>query len=552
MVNQVKILAVIPARGGSKGIPKKNIRLLSGMPLISYAIKTALKCKEITDVYVTTDSEEIAEVAENYGAQIVERSSELSGDQVTLDPVIYNAVLRAEREKDFKYDYVITMQPTSPLLKPESLSAALEMLEKEKSDCVISVINKPHLSWKRQDGNIVPNYVQRLNRQDLPPNYMETGAFVITKRCMMTEKTRMAGKISVFQVSEDEGIDIDDKNDWILSEALLNRKHIIFRVDGYALLGMGHIYNCITLAYSMIEHEVLLVIQKDSLEGIKKIQETNLPYRVIETEDEIEHIIKEFRPDIWVNDRLNTTEEYMRYIKTLVPRVVTIEDLGDGTRHADAVINALYTDEELSGQNIYSGWRYVCLRDEFQVERPKAFSNEVKNVMVMFGGTDPCNYNRMLYDIILHISDRYPNVRFNFVVGIGYDMEKNKLITVEEKRVYVFPNVQRVTRFMREADLAITSQGRAIFEFASMGVPAIVLSQNEREKKHSFANMRNGFINLGIREGIEPELIENTLDWLIKTQAVRRNMYDLMIKYPLREGLERVKNIIVGRDRGIF
>lgn len=407
-------------------------------------------------------------------------------------------------------------------------------------------MNKPHLSWKLQAGKLVPAYLERLNRQELPPNYLETGAFVVSKRSLITKKTRIAGIISVYPISDDEGIDIDNKNDWILSEALLNRKRIIFRVDGYALLGMGHIYNCITLAYAMMEHDVLLVIQEDSLEGIKKIKETNLPFITIKEENEIDGIIKDFKPDIWVNDKLNTSEETICHLKEFVPRVVTIEDLGDGTRYADAVINALYTEKDLQGTNIYSGWKYVCLRDEFQIERPNSFSDEVRNVMIMFGGTDPSNFNRILYNIISRIALKYTNVNFNFIVGIGYDVNANGLHTIEKKNIFVFSDVQRVTKYMKDTDLAITSQGRAIFEFACMGIPAIVLSQNEREKTHSFASMEHGFINLGTENEIDSELIENTLDWLINTRAVRKNMYNLMLKYPLRDGLKRVKDIILG------
>ncbi|MCI8791826.1 MAG: N-acylneuraminate cytidylyltransferase [Eubacterium sp.] len=543
----MKILAVIPARGGSKGIPKKNIRLLAGKPLIAYSIQNALACTGIDDVYVSTDSDEIAEIADDYGAGVIRRNHDLSGDLVTLDPVIFDAVSRIEAAKGYTYDFVITMQPTSPLLKPESLSAAIDSIRNGSSDCLISVVNKPHLAWKSQNGKLVPAYEERRNRQELPPYYLETGAFVISKRSLITRDTRMAGTVSVFPISENEGIDIDDKNDWVLSEALLGRKRIVFRADGYARLGMGHIYNCITLAYAMIEHDVLLVIQEDSSEGIKKVKETNLPYQIIRQEKEIDGIIENFKPDIWVCDKLNTTVDTVSHLKELVPRVVTIEDLGPGTRYADAVINALYTDRDLKGENIYSGWKYVCLRDEFQVERPNRFSDRVRNVMIMFGGTDPSNFNRMLYDIISRIALKYKTVNFNFIVGIGYDTDGNGLHSIEEKNIFVYSDVQRVTKYMKQADLAITSQGRAIFEFACMGVPAIVLSQNEREKTHSFASMEHGFINLGTEKEVDSDLIENTLDWLINTRAVRENMYNLMLKYPLREGLRHVRDIILGK-----
>lgn len=541
----MRVLAVIPARGGSKGIPKKNIRLMAGRPLIAYSIINALSCQYIDDVYVSTDSEEIEEVATQYGAEVIRRREDLATDMVTLDPVIYDAVTRIEAEKHLTYDYVITMQPTSPLLRADSLNGAIRQCMDEDMDCIISVINRPHLSWRDGENGVVPNYEKRLNRQQLPANYLETGAFVISRRAVVTENSRMSGNIGVYEISQEEGIDIDDKTDWILSETLLGRKRVIFRVEGHKQLGLGHIYNCITLAYAMMEHDILIVISDRSDVGIRKLSEANLPYRVIHDESETDAIIDEYRPDIWVNDVLNTETDYIRHLKAKVDRVITIEDMGPGTAYADAVINALYTDDDIKGDNIYNGWKYVCLRDEFQIEPINEFKPVVNNVMIMFGGTDPCNFTRLLYDIILEISDDYPDIRFNFVTGIGYDSEANGLKTVEDKRVYICPNASRVTKYMRGADIAIISQGRTVFECAAMGVPSIVLSQNEREAMHSFANMRNGFLNLGLGKTVDKETIANTLAWLINSAAIRENMYRLMSRYPFRSGIARVKEIIL-------
>ena len=540
----MQILAVIPARGGSKGIPKKNIRFMYGKPLISYSINNAKNSHYITDVFVTTDSDEIAEVAEEYGAEVIKRDESLSSDLVTLDPVIYHAKNCAEKIKNKKYDVVVTLQPTSPLLKVATLDNAIEYFIKGNFDTVISVINKPHLSWGKKENKIVPLYKERKNRQELPPQYFETGAFLIAKSDAVKNNTRIGENVSVFEVPEEESIDIDDKNDWLLTENIMKRKKIIFRVEGYKELGLGHIYNCITLAFSMIEHDTLLVISEKSIEGIEKIRETNLPYKIIKNDRDIDKIIKDFKPDIWVNDCLNTTKEYIESLKSKIKRVVTIEDLGSGIEVADAVINALY--DSVNNKHVYSGYKYVSLRDEFQAEQPVKFTEKVKNVLIMFGGTDPANLNKMLYNSILKFSEKYKDIKFNFITGIGYDNEKNGVITLEDKNIYVYPNVPRVTKYMKHADLAITSQGRTIFELAAMGVPSIVLSQNKREQIHLFARLEHGFLNLGIGKEVDQDLLENTLDWLINTKAIRKNMYDLMLSYQLKEGLQRVKNIIIG------
>lgn len=539
-----KVLAIIPARGGSKGIPRKNLRLLCGKPLIFYAIKNAIDSKYITDVYVSTDDDEIAFVAKQYGANVILRGNDLANDKTTLYPVLTHAVHVVEEHTKLEYDAVVTLQPTSPLLKSATLDDGFNFFFDNKCDVLISGTNRPYLAWEKDGDLYRPLYKERLNRQSLPKQYMETGAFLIMRRECVEKALHSNERVSIFEVPEEESVDINEQEDWILAQHILKRKKIIFRADGHRTLGLGHIYNCITLAYSMIGHEVLILTRDDALEGIKKLKETNLPYRLFHYNEEISEIIQEEKPDIWVNDCLDTTEQEILALKEKIPRVVTIEDLGTGIRAADAVINALY--DPIEGSNVYSGYRYVCLRDEFQIEQPRVFSKKVSCILIMFGGTDPSNLNQRVYQSVRKMSKRYPRIKFVFLPGIGYDCEKNGLVTREDENIYVHKNVPRVTQYMREADLAITSQGRTIFEMAAMGIPAVVVSQNTREMTHSFASMEHGFLNLGLGSSTEPGMIENTLRWLINTPAVRKNMHDLMLACSLRDGIGRVKNIILG------
>lgn len=542
------ILAVIPARGGSKGIPRKNIRFMCGKPLIAYAIENALKCPLITACVVTTDDPEIAYVAKQFGSDVVPRGEGLAADSVTLDPVVEDAVIRMEAQTKVKYDFVITMQPTSPLLQVDTLTQAIQTFINKQYDTLISVVNQPHLSWTKKQGKIVPNYKKRLNRQQLPPNYMETGAFLITKREYVKKASRIGKNISVYEVPECESIDIDTVGDWVVSESQLRKKRIIFRVDGTKKIGMGHIYNCLTMAFSFTEHQVLFVTRKDSVEGLKKIQSTNLPYVVIENESDILNIINSYKPDIWVNDCLNTSAEYIQWLKKYVSRVITIEDLGEGTRYADAVINALYEHHHPIADNLYEGSRYVCLRDEFKMVKRKEFSRVVNNVLVMFGGTDPSNLNYKLYQVAKDITNNYPNIEFHFITGIGYDTDANGIFANPKSNIFVHKNINRVTEYMKRADLVISSQGRTVYEIASMGIPSIILSQNEREAMHTFATMKNGFINLGLGRDVDIEAIINTVKWLIDTPNIRKNMRALMMKHNFNEGIRYIKDIILGDE----
>lgn len=542
----IKVLAVIPARGGSKGIPRKNLRFMSGKPLIAYSIQNALTSEWITDCVVTTDDDEIASVAQSLGSKIVRRGAKLSADAVTLDPVVYDAVKQMEKKYGESYDVIVTLQPTSPLLTVDTLDTALATFAKGNADTMISVVNKPHLSWTIKDGKIIPNYKERLNRQQLPPNYMETGAFFITRREFVTLNSRLGKNITVFEVPEREATDIDSVEDWIVSESILNKKNIIFRVDGMKERGLGHIYNCITMAFNFIEHNILFVTREDCLEGLEKIKSTNMPYITIKSDNDLEPIINQFKPDIWVNDCLNTTVKYMKWLKSRVPRVVSFEDLGEGARYADAVINALYENQETGCPNTYEGPEYVCLRNEFLMEKPITFRNDVHSVVVMFGGTDPSNLNVKLYHVAKLITKQYPGIKFDFITGLGYDFNANKLLNDTENNIYVHNNVSKVTDYMKTADIMVTSQGRTVFEIASMGVPAIVLAQNEREMTHTFATMKNGFLNLGLGKKVDEISLCNTLKWLIDTPNIRRNMHDLMLHNHLRKSGEKIKNIILG------
>jgi len=152
------ILVVIPARGGSKGIPRKNLRLLAENPLIYYSIKTALSSTYNSDVYVSSEDDEILNIASQFGAKIHKRDIGIADDETTLDPVIYDCYKYAQKVENKSYDYIITMQPTSPLLKSSSLDKAIsKIIADENIETVIAAKDNTHLSWRKEGGIFIPN-----------------------------------------------------------------------------------------------------------------------------------------------------------------------------------------------------------------------------------------------------------------------------------------------------------------------------------------------------------------------------------------------------------
>ena len=541
----MKTLIVIPARGGSKRIPRKNVRIMCGKPLIVYSIENAKSLKDCVDVdvCVSTDDEELLSIVEKRGVDVIRRPAELATDKVTLDPVIYHAVLEMERIKECSYDTVITMQATSPTLKPETIKAAVSFFEKSGYDTIISAMNKPHLSWGEKDGKIVKNYEKRLNSQELPANYLETGGFLITKRVCVNENGRIGQNVNIFEISEDEAVDIDTYSDWVLCENILRRKKIIFRTVGKMKLGMGHVYRCLTLAYKLTGHEILFVLDSESDIGIAKIQEANFAYETVDNERDFEGILQRVKPDILVNDILDTTAEYMSICTRNAGRVVNFEDVGQGAKFADAVINALYEKGDRL-HNEYYGSKYFCIRDEFLEEEPKEFSEEVKNIVIIFGGADPSDLTGRLYSICKRLHNSYPDVEFHFLVGFAYS-HKDLILSDTDNKIFIHNDAKRVSSFMTKADLAVTSQGRTVYELASMGVPAVVLAQNEREAEHVFAGIQNGFINLGLGSKQDDNTIISTIEWLMKTPEVRKEMRRLQLSKDFSKGQDRVIRLIL-------
>lgn len=541
------ILAIIPARGGSKNIPKKNVRCMNGKPLVQYTLdKAVLLKKEFdVDVVVTTDDQEIMQIAKKYDVDLLVRPEELCGDDVPLAPVSYHALTSMEQNRNRRYDIVLTLQVTSPTLSITTLCGAIKYFMESDKDTILSVHNSPHLSWTVQGGEIIPNFEARVNRQMLPPHYEETGGFVITKRECVTEKNRIGKKVGVFEVPDHEAIDIDSKLDWVLCESILQSKRILFRVDGEEKLGMGHIYRCLSLAYHFTEHEVLFVLQKGMDLGIDKIKESFFPYELIANNDEMEKVIYKFNPDIVINDILNTDMDYMKKIHKPSIRVVNFEDIGEGASEADIVINALYEGKSVN-QNEYRGSDYFFIRDEFIETQPKRFETQVKNIVIMFGGSDPSNYTYKLYKIAKDLHNEYTDIVFNFITGYGYAY-KNDLKKMETENIFIHNDVERVSNYLQEADIAVTSQGRTIFEMASMGVPSVVLAQNRRELSHTFASLQNGYINLGIGDNVEDEVLYNTLKWLIETPGIRKEMRDAMLQYDFIKSQKTVVDLVLGR-----
>ena len=530
----MRILAVIPARAGSKGFPNKNIRIINGHPLIYYSIKNALDSEWITDVIVSTDSPEVKIIAEQMGVKVKWRDELLCGDDVTLDAVIADAI-----PDDTYWDYVVTMQATSPTLSVLTLDTAIKYAIDKNLDTVISAINAPHLSWGEKDGKKVPNYVERLNRQYLPPCYMETGAFMVSKASIITSKTRIGENVEIYEVPEDEAYDVDTFEDLRTVAVILEHPKVAIYVNGNNKRGIGHIYRVLEIADEFyLKPDIYYDINQTSKKVFGRTTHNLIPVNGIA---ELFEKCREKAYTIFINDILTTSIDYMIGLKSVLPnaKIVNFEDDGEGMAKADLVFNALLSENEYP--QVYSGEKYYISGKTFMFYKPININEKVKRVFISFGGADPQNYTDRILKMI--IKPEYK--RYNFIVVLGrakYNveclMEYNKYDNIE-----VLYDVSNMPELMSSCDIGITSRGRTGYELAMLGIPSISMAQNQREEKHGFVCNENGFTYIGLNP--TDEIIESTIKmYLMLSKESRTRFHDILLSHDLRSGRKRVMTLI--------
>ena len=220
-----KIVAIIPARKGSKGIKNKNIKILCGHPLISYSINYAKKSKFIDRVFVTTDSVKIANISKKLGAEIIFRPKKLCNDVVMSDYAVVHAIKYIENNLKYKFDYIVFLQPTTPLRKKGEIDDAIILGITKKLDTVFSSTNYKPFLWKKFKNTLKPtsfNPYKRKRRQ-IDSNINETGSYYITKKDIFIKfKNRFGKKVQCFNSDIHSALEIDELNEFKYVSYLLN------------------------------------------------------------------------------------------------------------------------------------------------------------------------------------------------------------------------------------------------------------------------------------------------------------------------------------------
>ncbi len=529
------VLAVIPARKEDDKIPNRNVRIVAGHPLIYYTIKTALASKYITDIIVTTDSDEIQIIAEEMGVQCRKRSPKLCVNSVSLDEVVYDAV-----PDTAKWEYIVTMEPVCPLLRTETVDNAICFMKNNELDTLISAKKSYVFLWKSEkNGKKSPDFNKRMNFALMDPGYIECGAFLICKGAVLSHKTRIGEKIDLFEVPKLEAEEVTNLFDLQNIDSILSCPNVAIYVNGNSKRGLGHIYRALDLADEFFTTPVIYYDKSQT----KREYFGNISYQLVPIdgmEDLLRHCEKE-KYTLFINDVLNTSKDYMIKLKRAMPcaKIINFEDDGEGKSEADLVVNALYASGH--NGNVCGGEKYYIAKRLFLLYEPILIREKVKRIIITFGGADPQNYTDRLIRIIK--KREYNNYHFTVVLGRAKENIDELMEFNQKDNIDVLYDVSNMAALMCSCDLAFTSRGRTGYELAMLGIPTIAMAQNELEEKHSFICDDNGYIYLGLNP--TDNMIEETLKMcLLLSKSNRQKLQNKLLQHDLRNGRRRVMNAI--------
>lgn len=221
----MNIITIIPARGGSKSIPKKNVRPIAGKPLIVHSIEQSMQSSLVIETFVSTDDDEIEAISAAAGATVIRRPAEISGDQATSESTILHLIQALREIGKPEPDLVVFLQCTSPVRQPADIDNAIKTLIDRQADSVLSVSPSHRFLWTEEDGiarAVNYDFLHRPRRQDMSPQYIENGSiYVFRSQGFLDSENRLFGKVVLHPMDEEAAVDIDTFIDLKLAELIM-------------------------------------------------------------------------------------------------------------------------------------------------------------------------------------------------------------------------------------------------------------------------------------------------------------------------------------------
>jgi spore coat polysaccharide biosynthesis predicted glycosyltransferase SpsG/CMP-N-acetylneuraminic acid synthetase len=533
----MEVLIVIPAVKKNVVFTNDLVKQLAGISLVQRVIDKAKALDTFArEIYLITDSEEISLIGNRnkikvfYNRELRLQSSDIINSIKTI-------LLNNKACQD-----VIILSPYSPLIGVEEIQKAYKRYKISKSQFCIPV-KHAFASIYEPDRKYINEIVVGKKSKEF---YIESQAFQIFNSTLILNLNKNPIKTKPHKLQQNL-IEINSYQDWWVCEKLLKKKRVIFRVIGGGKFGMGHIYRSLTLAHMITDHEVRFVCDVQSKAAADKLLGYGYWLGVYET-NKIENQIISLKPDLVINDILDTDRKYIQHLRDHGIKVINFEDLGSGAHYADLTINELYDKPVIHGDNILWGHEYFFVRDEFNEAISHSFSENVSCLLVTFGGADKNDFTRkVLKNILKYCMSQ--KIKIIIVTGPGYlyiDKLEKDIAKLNNIEIGYTHSTGVMSHIMEQAEIAITSNGRTIYELAHMNIPSIILSQHERENTHLFANELNGFVPIGVYEGrATGEQTLTELKRLVEDVAYRRLLFNRMKHFRFDKNKKKVEKLIL-------
>lgn len=291
------MLAIIPARGGSKGIPRKNLREVAGVPLVAYSIVHALRTPSVDRVVVSTDDAEIEAVALEYGAEVVRRPAEISGDTATSESALVHALDTLRERDNYEPDLVVFLQATSPVRKSGAIQEAIDQLRAAEADSLFSANVVHGFVWRDDRGaleSVTYDYRDRRRRQDAPVDLVENGSIYVFRPWVLREtNNRLGGKIVTYRMDAIEGFQVDEPGDIELMETIIRTAPETYGITDAAAPDWSAV-DLLVLDFDGVMTDNRVLVSTDGTEavvchrgdgwGIARLRDAGLEMLVLSTE----------------------------------------------------------------------------------------------------------------------------------------------------------------------------------------------------------------------------------------------------------------------------
>ena len=535
---QKEKVIIILARRGTKNIARQNVRLVNGKPLIYYIIRKCQKIKS-ADIFVSTDSEEIKQLSILYGVNWLDRPISLTKDQTPIEKIVYNSLIQLKK-KNLNYKKCLILNPHFPLIKINTINKFFSELS-SKRETIFGFLED-------QDTEYIKIHKKR-NEQKFEKieNHLAEKKKIVSFNCdtFLSKKKWNKPEFGI-ELKKSEIFSPSSYHDFGILENILKRKRILVRLDGSKSIGLGHVYNMLTVLNHFRNDEILILMNKTKCLGKEKLEENLFKVRLFSTEVELFKEIKKFKPDIIFNDILNSKIKYMEKLKNEKYFVVNFEDLKEGRKFANLVFNPIFSNNK-KFKNEFYGANYACVRDEFRIFKRKTVRRKIEKITITLGGVDS-NNNTLRVINLIQKNKILKNIEINLILGFGFKHKKElikKIYKMEKEnyKIQVIEKTDFISKYIVDSDFVITSNGRTVFEIASLKIPIISLSVNLRESLHSFVKESKTGFQIDFTNGSsEKELIRDIS--FMENYDRRKEFLRNLEKIDLEKGIERVVHII--------